>query len=194
MNWLARLKNQNGPEPHPTKPTEPGFVGFVAPSPGHIQKFEGADLTGSGAAEATLGLVRCSFPAELKKVEDQFARALAANEAESDPDRWCWPHSSAMNTGEIDRMVSRVELFVNRGLNLIDATLLADKLVIRDRDGDDRRLCLECSNLSGGTGKRCGAWRRAGLVGPGVPAGWPEVAQRCPAFAGCDISAQTPTR
>ena len=26
---------------------------------------------------------------------------------------------------------------------------LADRLVIRDRDSDDRRLCLECINLAG---------------------------------------------
>lgn len=152
MNWLARLKKQNGPEPHPTKPTEPGFVGFVAPSPGHTQKFEGA-------------------------------APPAANDNTPDPDRDCWPHSSAMNTAELDRMVGRVELFVARGLNLFDATALADKLVRRDRDGDDRRLCLECSSLNSGTGRRCSAWRRAGLGGQAVPAEWVELPQRCPAFA-----------
>ena len=45
--WLARLKNQNCPAPHPTKPTKPspdthagGFVGFVGHPQGHLQKSE----------------------------------------------------------------------------------------------------------------------------------------------------------
>ena len=33
-----------------------------------------------------------------------------------------------------------------------DAELLAERLTLRDRDGDDRRLCLECSWL-GDTGR-----------------------------------------
>jgi hypothetical protein len=107
------------------------------------------------------------------------ASIKAAGEAAPDPDRDCWPHSSAMNTGEIDRMVSRVELFVARGLNLIDATALADKLVIRDRDGDERGLCLECRHLSG---RRCGAWRQAGLTGPAVSRDLVNVLQRCAGF------------
>lgn len=78
----------------------------------------------------------------------------AANDPALDPDRWCWPHSDAMTGAEIDRMVSRVERFVARGLDLIDATVLADSLVLRDRDGDDRRLCLECDHLR--AGGRCG--------------------------------------
>jgi len=160
MNWLARLKNQNALDPHPTKPTKPGSVGFVARSPSHIQKFEGAAPS-------------------------------AANDTTPDPDRWCWPHSSAMNTAEIDRMVSRVELFVAQGLNLIDATALADTLALRDRDSDDRRLCLECSGLSGGAGRRCSTWRRAGLAGPNVPVGWVDLSQRCPAFAAKSEKAAT---
>jgi len=48
-------------------------------------------------------------------------------------------------------------------LNLIDATALADKLVIRDRDGDDRRLCLECVHLR--PGGRCGVRTVADVPG-----------------------------
>ena len=33
-----------------------------------------------------------------------------------------------------------------------DAELLAERLTLRDRDGDDRRLCLECTWL-GDTGR-----------------------------------------
>jgi hypothetical protein len=40
MNWLARLKNEKAPITHATKATKPGFVGFVAPTPGAFQKIE----------------------------------------------------------------------------------------------------------------------------------------------------------
>ncbi|WP_157040287.1 hypothetical protein [Polaromonas naphthalenivorans] len=100
-----------------------------------------------------------------------------------DPDRWCWPHSSAMTGREIDTMVERTALFNRRGLAALEAELLADKLVTRDRDGDERRLCLECAHLSGRAGAmRCAQWQRAGLGAPGVPAGLQLVLQRCDGF------------
>ena len=80
----------------------------------------------------------------------------------SDPDRWCWPHNSAINTAEIDAIAERTALFNRRGLAVLDAELLADKLVTRDREPDDRRLlCLECICLSGQTGTawRCNNWQ-----------------------------------
>ena len=103
----------------------------------------------------------------------------AANDPAPDPDRWCWPHSDAMTGAEIDRMVSRVERFVARGLNLIDATALADTLVIRDRDGDDRRLCLECDHLR--PGGRCGVRTVADVPGGRLIDALP-ILQRCNQF------------
>lgn len=50
-------------------------------------------------------------------------------------DECCFPHSSAMNTAEI-------ELFEIRNLRFGEK--LADQLVIRDRDQDDRISCGEC--------------------------------------------------
>ena len=44
MSWLARLKNLQTPEGHATKPTEPGFVGFVAPHPGVIENLGAVDV------------------------------------------------------------------------------------------------------------------------------------------------------
>lgn len=65
------------------------------------------------------------------------------------PDRWCWPYSEAMNGNEIARFQARVQLFISRGSRLEGAEELADSLVLRDRDLDDRRVCLECINLRG---------------------------------------------
>jgi len=100
-----------------------------------------------------------------------------------DPDRWCWPYSAAMTGKEIDTLIERTALFSRRGLSALDAELLADKLVNRDREGDDRRLCLECAHLNRPAGTlHCAQWQRAGLGAPGVPAGLHLVLQRCNGF------------
>ena len=84
----------------------------------------------------------------------------------SDPDCWCWPHSSAMTGREIDIMVDRTILFNRRGLTALGSELLADKLITRDRESDDRRLCLECVHLKGHREEtlRCTNWQQAGLA------------------------------
>lgn len=86
----------------------------------------------------------------------------AANDPDPDPDEWCWPHSTAMNSEEIDRFMARRARFTDKGLDLEVAELLADRLVIRDRDKDDRRLCMECAHLQ--QSGRCGNWERAGVA------------------------------
>lgn len=50
-----------------------------------------------------------------------------------DPDRWCWPHSPAMNTVEIDLFWERLARFTEQGMTMIESENLADRLVIRDR-------------------------------------------------------------
>lgn len=76
-----------------------------------------------------------------------------------------------MNSREIARFQYRSELFQQHGWLEARAEAWADKLVLRDRDGDDRRLCVECKNL-------LSDWRCAKreMV-------FAEVLQRCPAFA-----------
>ena len=90
----------------------------------------------------------------------------AANDPTPDPDRWAWPHSAAMAGAEIDTFTARLARFTDKGLSLEDAEALADKLVTRDREADDRRLCLECFHLSGQHGKTwdCRNWPRAGVA------------------------------
>jgi hypothetical protein len=102
------------------------------------------------------------YKAPLQKTE---AIPAAANDASPDPDPWCWPHNSAMTGAEIDTFTMRQALFTDKGMSLDEAELLADKLVLRDRHADDRRLCLECSNLQGHrpSAWRCSDWQRAGI-------------------------------
>ena len=125
MKWLARLKKiKIAPEVEPTKPTKPGFVGFVGFIPAPIQKTEG--------------------------------NSPAANDPTAvmpDPDRWCWPHSEGMTSAEIDTFTARLARFTDKGVNLNEGEALADRLVTRDRESDDRRLCLECFHLACQFGK-----------------------------------------
>lgn len=90
----------------------------------------------------------------------------AANDPAPNSDRWCWPHGEAMNSREIDAITARVARFAGKGLGLDDAEALAGKLVRRDREPDDRRLCLECIHLSGQYRRAwtCRNWQRAGIA------------------------------
>ena len=99
-----------------------------------------------------------------------------------DLDRWCWPMSEAMNGREIDLMIARSNLFSDRGMRTDDAERLADVLVNRDREMDDRRLCMECAHLSG---RRCSASAIAG-AGQNVVA-LVQLPQRCPAFKPAEV-------
>lgn len=137
MKWLARLKKQIGPDVEPTKPTKPLFSAM------------------EGGFVGFVGPV-------LAPIQKTGGDPAAANDSDPDPDRWCWPHSTAMNGQEIDTFTARLARFTDKGLDLDAGERLADRLVIRDREQDTRRLCLECNHL-GGTG-RCGNWQRAGVA------------------------------
>ena len=65
----------------------------------------------------------------------------------ADPDRWCWPHSDAMNGAELEQFAKRSQQFTRRGSSVESAEAMADRLAIRDREHDDRRICLECTHL-----------------------------------------------
>jgi hypothetical protein len=104
------------------------------------------------------------------------------------PERWCWPHSLAMNGQEIDIFKMRLDKLKAKGLPLVDSEALADKLVLRDRDQDDRRVCLECRHLAGhGAGSwRCSNWQTAGVATRShdaqLPASLATQLQRCAGF------------
>ena len=60
-----------------------------------------------------------------------------------------------------------------------DAEDLAERLTLRDRDADDRRLCIECKHYRPG---RCGNRERAGLRLPDVGRDLAATLQRCAGF------------
>ena len=76
-----------------------------------------------------------------------------------------------MNTTEMRTFTARLSCFTDRGLIVPFAESVADKLVIRDREVDDRQLCLECHCLAGTTGSwRCGNWKQAEIATRAVDA------------------------
>ena len=89
-----------------------------------------------------------------------------------------------MNTREIDLFLHRQARFTDRGLHLDDAERLADKLVQRDREGDDRRLCLECAYLQGWGRWKCGNWQRAEVARSALVRDLVLMLQRCPGYKG----------
>lgn len=122
-----------------------------------------------------------------------YLQRTAANDtittSSADPDRWCWPHSQAMNRLEIDTFTARLSGFTDKGLFTADAEQQADLLVIRDRDSDDRRLCLECAHIQGTGLWRCGNWQAALLASEGLAPDLVWMLQRCVGFNLAAISA-----
>lgn len=84
-----------------------------------------------------------------------------------------------MNGQELDTYAARLARFTDKGLSLPDAERLAERLVRRDREGDDRRLCLECSHLRGYGRWHCGNWQAADVAREGLAPELVVMLQRC---------------
>jgi hypothetical protein len=161
VKWLARLKTESAESLQATKPTkslrqngQSVFVDFVAGHPPHDQNID---------------------------TENPVA-AVRFIDVKPGPDQTCWPYSPAMNGQEIDLFLSRLAHFTDKGWKLVEAEQLADKLLSRDREKDDRRLCLECSHLKGIHRWRCGNWRQADMAVQVLTADLVPMLQRCRGF------------
>jgi len=102
------------------------------------------------------------------------------------PDEYCWPFGLSMNTSEVAKFQRTRDSFMVKGLNESEAEILADKIVFRDREIDDRRYCLECAHLQGYTNWRCNNWKIAAIAitseGAYVPRDFAKLLQRCDGF------------
>ncbi|MBH1957544.1 MAG: hypothetical protein I8H70_02500 [Burkholderiales bacterium] len=136
--------------------------------------------------ELDRGITRQAVPESVKPEPPKPAAMAAVHKltaAKPNPDRWCWPHSQAMTNKEISTFENRANLFNRRGMAAVNAERLASKLTDRDRQDDERRLCLECAHMGGQHGAwRCNQWQRAGMGATGIPAGLVLVLQRCDGF------------
>ena len=169
MNWRDKVHAMRDgtnsaivPAPLLPKLPKPGFVGSVSALPLHIP--------------------------EKKEAANDSPPVQAANpEADANPDRWCYPHSTAMNTMEVDAFTARLSRFTDKGLSIADGEGLADKQVSWDREQDDRHSCFECTHLAGSGGWRCGNWQRAGVAirarDAQLPIDLVNLLQRCDGFS-----------
>lgn len=158
-----------------------------------LARLKKIDIAPVTEATETTKRVSVVFVAPIRAlVQEIGSESAAANDPAPDPDRWCWPHGTAMNGAEIDTFTARLARFTDKGLTLDDGEALADKLVKRDRESDDRRLCLECTHLAGHAGSwRCGQWQRAGVAikarDAGLPGDLVMQLQQCDGFKGVAV-------
>lgn len=113
----------------------------------------------------------------------ELLRLLTATPRPDDPALIARTRESGADWTPVDGevMKARVVAITRRGFRVDQAEELAEYLMLRDHDGDDRRMCVECSHL--GDGGRCLAAARGRLLGA---ARWlepvPTILHRCEAF------------
>jgi hypothetical protein len=96
-------------------------------------------------------------------------------------------HAGGWDNAEIEVFTTRVLRFMRLGTAAEVADDLAERLTLRDREQDDRHLCLECANLM--ASGRCAVAARGQL--PGADARMTPtqtVLMRCEQFAGALLS------
>lgn len=89
-------------------------------------------------------------------------------------------HAGGWDDAEIEVFMAREARFTRLG-RTADAEHLAERLTLRDREQDDRRLCLECASLA--DNRRCALAAQGRLAGADrrlEPV--PTILQRCPGF------------
>ncbi len=143
----------------------------------------GLDVTAAGdalvirpAAKLTEGMRRALTQAkpELLALLAQRNRTYRLPPAEADA-----AHAQPWDEATIARFVARVGLFLRRGFNATGADDLAERLVLRDLQTDDRVCCAECVHFRPA---RCGNHRGAGLLGAELGLDLAATLQRCPGF------------
>ena len=85
----------------------------------------------------------------------------------------------AWTDADITRFIDRRARLMRWGWPESEAEKLADRLVQRDRDIDDRVSCTDCLHYRPG---RCGNHRHAGLNMPDIGRDWAALLHRCPGY------------
>lgn len=181
--WAALARDhflQKAQDPTPKTP-EIHLMGVLGVGTGHPCKNSNVDLVASNEPDLNALVRNQTRPLQSAQIEDE---ALPND----DPDRWCWPHSSAMTGKEINAFNGRLNILSRSGFNVQVAEAMAEKLLARDRDRDDRRMCIECLHL---TKRRCGNWQVAGVALSARDAILPMdligLLQRCDGFAAAEL-------
>ncbi|MDL2339490.1 MAG: hypothetical protein QFE16_16775 [Pseudomonadota bacterium] len=90
------------------------------------------------------------------------------------------PPATGWTDADITRFLDRRARLMRWGWPETEAEALADRLVRRDRDTDERVSCIDCGHYQPG---RCGNHRRAGLNVAEVGRDLASLLQHCPAWS-----------
>jgi len=130
-----------------------------------------------------------SVPPAPLQADDEIRPRSPAKRARSSGNPYLTPyqgdecHAGGWDDAEIAAFMARSTRLTIGGRS--DAEHLAERLALRDRQADDRHMCLECRELE--ASGRCGAARRGALTGADrrlEPT--PNILMRCPAFRDAD--------
>lgn len=197
MKWLARLKTGKPLNEHASKPRKPGSLGSLASLNrgdggflGSLASLDGgfrvlplaADQAANDQGGDPVGIILAGDDAAIRSVPRGRARGDSPHASQARAQSGAVP--APMSTAEVDLFMARVERFTSRGLPGWGlpgwAESLTDRLLVRDREGDDRRMCIECRHCT--SGRSCGRARAAGLSHQELGE-LTVMLQRCPAFA-----------
>lgn len=151
-------------------------------APDLLRNLRGAGLTVTPAERGGIRVVPAGIltDAQRQAIRDHRAELLAllATPTTTGPA----PDSLALvawTDADIARFIARRDRLARWGYSTIDAEALAERLTLRDRSGDERVSCTECSNHRPG---RCDNHRAARLHSAEVGRDLAALLQRCPAF------------
>lgn len=138
--------------PHPRVAPERGGVSSVS-------------SVGPAGIPANQGLIAITSPAavaiEALAESDAPIAGRASGNPYMTPDQGDECHACGWDDAEIRVFLARTRRFGLIGRS--DAEHLAERLTLRDRQADDRRMCLECRELE--LSGRCAAARRGAIAG-----------------------------
>lgn len=121
---------------------------------------------------------------EQRRDESQKSRKSQRQHSESAATAGPAPAALALvawTDADIARFTLRRNRLLRWGWAEHDAEAVAERLVKRDRDADERVNCADCRHYRP---HRCGNHARAGLCSPSLPADLARLLQRCDGFSG----------
>jgi len=180
IDWAARARAELALNPgEATDRTDESPVTSVSSAP---PAAFGSNQLAAVAVSSVSSLAPLHVPAN-----DDVGPCVAAKPARRSGNPYMMPeqgdecHEGGWDDAEIEVFMARSTRLSARGR--ADAEHLAERLMLRDRQADDRRMCLECRELE--AGGRCAAARRGALTSTDrrfEPT--QDILMRCPAFRG----------
>ena len=138
MSWLNRLRTlESFATPDPA--AGPSQLPEVATVTTHSPEAEPYSVVSVATLPGLSGISEAPVIAD----EPQWLEPADIPAADEDPVH------TGMTNREMEAFEWRVDRLTRRGFALKDAEALAVQFKDRDRDGDDRRMCIECDHLPG---------------------------------------------